>query len=64
MTRTHGGERSGSSCEGTLATCSYDIKEDIFLTSGLYSLAVLPCFEYTANSVWGVLSFIFFTTSF
>lgn len=39
---------------GSLSTRSYDIKEDIFLANGLYSLAVLHCFEHTENSVWGV----------
>lgn len=33
------GEPVNEHLEGTLSTCSYNIKEDIFLTNGLYNLA-------------------------
>lgn len=54
--------------EGTLSTSSYNRKEDIFLTNGLYTLAVLHCSEHTENSVWGlylvcVSHFLFIVTS-
>lgn len=46
-----------NSPNGTLSTCSYSIKEDIFLTNGLYSLAILHCFENTEKNHCGVFNF-------
>lgn len=50
----HGGEPVHVHRQGTPSAHSHTLKEDIFLANGLYSLAVLRCFEYTEDSVWGV----------
>lgn len=48
----------GKSALGTLPL-SLPIKEDIFLSNGLFSLAVLRCVECIGKSVWGVKASVF-----